>query len=75
MIRRPPRQARPDTLPFWKRVAALDVPIYLRPANPMTIPQRSKAIRACKAIFGWAAEMAVMRCGWCSRVSSTAFRR
>ena len=25
-------------LPFWERVAALDVPIYLHPANPMMIP-------------------------------------
>src|SRR6516165_3011029 len=25
-------------LPFWDRVAALDVPVYFHPSNPMTIP-------------------------------------
>jgi 2,3-dihydroxybenzoate decarboxylase len=44
-------------LPFWERVAALDVPIYLHPANPMTIPAAFEGYPGlAQAIFGWAAE-------------------
>lgn len=44
-------------LPFWERVAALDVPVYLHPANPMTIPAAFDGYPAlAQAIFGWAAE-------------------
>ena len=44
-------------LPFWERVAALDVPIYLHPANPMTIPAAFDGYPGlAQAIFGWAAE-------------------
>ena len=31
-------------LPFWERVAALDAPIYLHPANPMMICNSSNLI-------------------------------
>jgi 2,3-dihydroxybenzoate decarboxylase len=44
-------------LPFWERVAALDVPVYLHPANPMTIPAVFEGYPGLAgAIFGWAAE-------------------
>jgi len=44
-------------LPFWERVAALDVPIYLHPANPMMIPAAFEGYPGlAQAIFGWAAE-------------------
>jgi 2,3-dihydroxybenzoate decarboxylase len=44
-------------LPFWERVAALDVPIYIHPANPMTIPAAFEGYPGlAQAIFGWAAE-------------------
>ena len=44
-------------LPFWERVAALDVPVYLHPANPMTIPAAFEGYPGlAQAIFGWAAE-------------------
>ncbi|HZS93306.1 MAG TPA: amidohydrolase family protein [Chloroflexota bacterium] len=44
-------------LPFWGRVAALDVPIYLHPANPMTIPAVFAGYPSlAQAMFGWAAE-------------------
>jgi 2,3-dihydroxybenzoate decarboxylase len=44
-------------LPFWERVAALDVPIYLHPANPMTIPAAFEGYPGLsQATFGWAAE-------------------
>jgi 2,3-dihydroxybenzoate decarboxylase len=44
-------------LPFWERVAALDVPIYLHPATPMTIPAAFEGYPGlAQAIFGWAAE-------------------
>jgi 2,3-dihydroxybenzoate decarboxylase len=44
-------------LPFWERVAALDVPIYLHPANPMTIPAAFAGYPGlAQAMFGWAAE-------------------
>jgi 2,3-dihydroxybenzoate decarboxylase len=44
-------------LPFWDRVAALDVPVYLHPANPMTIPAAFEDYPGlAQAIFGWAAE-------------------
>jgi 2,3-dihydroxybenzoate decarboxylase len=44
-------------LPFWERVAALDVPIYLHPANPMTIPAAFEGYPGlAQAMFGWAAE-------------------
>jgi len=47
----------PRCLPFWERVAALDVPIYLHPANPMTIPAAFEGYPGlAQAIFGWAAE-------------------
>lgn len=47
----------PRCLPFWERVAALDVPIYLHPANPMTIPAAFDGYPGlAQAIFGWAAE-------------------
>ena len=44
-------------LPFWERAAALDVPVYLHPANPMTIPAAFEGYPGlAQAIFGWAAE-------------------
>jgi 2,3-dihydroxybenzoate decarboxylase len=44
-------------LPFWERVASLDVPIYLHPANPMTIPAAFEGYPGlAQAMFGWAAE-------------------
>ncbi|MGH7052406.1 MAG: amidohydrolase family protein, partial [Stellaceae bacterium] len=44
-------------LPFWERVAALDVPIYLHPANPLTIPAAFEDYPGlAQAMFGWAAE-------------------
>jgi 2,3-dihydroxybenzoate decarboxylase len=44
-------------LPFWERVATLDVPIYLHPTNPMTIPAAFEGYPALAgAMFGWAAE-------------------
>jgi 2,3-dihydroxybenzoate decarboxylase len=44
-------------LPFWERVAALNVPIYLHPTNPMTIPAVFEGYPGLAgAIFGWAAE-------------------
>ncbi len=44
-------------LPFWERAAALDVPVYLHPANPMTIPAAFCGNPGLAgAIFGWAAE-------------------
>ena len=55
----PGRLSRPRRrcLPFWERVAALDVPIYLHPANPMTIPAVFEGYPGlAQAIFGWAAE-------------------
>jgi 2,3-dihydroxybenzoate decarboxylase len=47
----------PQCLPFWEGVAALDVPVYLHPANPMTIPAAFDGYPGlAQAIFGWAAE-------------------
>jgi 2,3-dihydroxybenzoate decarboxylase len=47
----------PRCLPFWERVAALDVPIYLHPTNPMTIPEAFAGYPGLAgAMFGWAAE-------------------
>jgi 2,3-dihydroxybenzoate decarboxylase len=44
-------------LPFWERVAALDVPVYLHPANPMVIPAAFEGYPGlAQAMFGWAAE-------------------
>jgi 2,3-dihydroxybenzoate decarboxylase len=44
-------------LPFWERVATLDVPIYLHPANPTTIPVAFDGYPGLAgAMFGWAAE-------------------
>ncbi|MGH7100218.1 MAG: amidohydrolase family protein [Stellaceae bacterium] len=44
-------------LPFWERVAALDVPIYLHPVNPLTIPAAFEDYPGlAQAMFGWAAE-------------------
>jgi 2,3-dihydroxybenzoate decarboxylase len=44
-------------LPFWERVAALDVPIYLHPANPTAVPEAFEGYPGlAQAMFGWAAE-------------------
>jgi 2,3-dihydroxybenzoate decarboxylase len=44
-------------LPFWERAAALAVPIYLHPTNPMTIPAAFDFYPGLAgAMFGWAAE-------------------
>lgn len=44
-------------LPFWECAAVLDVPIYLHPTNPMTIPAAFEGYPALAgAMFGWAAE-------------------
>ena len=63
-------------LPFWERVAALDVPIYLHPANPMTIPAAFEGYPASRRrSSAGRPRPAVMRCGWCSPDSSTASPR
>lgn len=44
-------------LPFWERVAALGVPIYLHPTNPVTLPEAFAGYPGLAgAMFGWAAE-------------------
>lgn len=63
-------------LPFWERVAALDVPVYLHPANPMTIPAVLDGYPGlAQAIFGWAAEtgghaLRLVLCGLFDRLPS-----
>lgn len=49
----------PMYLPFWERVEALDVPIYLHPAFPMRIPEALSGYPGLDgATFGWLAETA-----------------
>jgi 2,3-dihydroxybenzoate decarboxylase len=46
-----------QSLPFWERVAALEVPVYLHPANPTTVPAAFAGYPGlAQAMFGWAAE-------------------
>jgi 2,3-dihydroxybenzoate decarboxylase len=47
----------PHYLPFWGRVAQLDVPIYLHPGHPMTMPAVCEGYPGLAgAIWGWMAE-------------------
>jgi len=47
----------PRYLPFWERVAALDVPIYLHPGHPQEVPAVYQGYRGLNgAVWGWMAE-------------------
>ena len=47
----------PRYLPFWERVAALDVPIYLHPGHPVAPPAVCEGYPGLPgAIWGWMAE-------------------
>jgi 2,3-dihydroxybenzoate decarboxylase len=47
----------PRVLPFWERVAALNVPIYLHPGHPQETPAVYQGYRGLGgAIWGWGAE-------------------
>lgn len=60
---------------FWERLQALDVPLYLHPIDPFTVPHvyggHPEIVGAC---WGWGVRDRVTRCGCCSAVCSTAFR-
>ncbi len=44
-------------LPFWERVAALDVPIYLHPGDPMELPAVYQGYPGLgRSIWGWMGE-------------------
>jgi 2,3-dihydroxybenzoate decarboxylase len=47
----------PRYLPFWERVAALGVPIYLHPGHPQEVPAVYQGYRGLNgAVWGWMAE-------------------